>query len=675
VLGEHSEAAPLSIAQLQRAIAAIGAEATTATIARMAVREATLLCGASHAILAFFDLAGDLESVTRHTVGAEHDDTPVLHPHEGFVQRAFTEDQAIAEPLEPGGQQLAVAVPCRLGSRVVGALGVILSSAGRALGDEELAALLLLASTSAAFIENARLNDFAQQEILRSQDLDEPWLSRVEANPSDMVFVVDRHGRILDVNRTTCRLLGYTKYELVQRSIADVVPSPSRREDQPVLKALLEDIVAGRVTEFESAYVTKSGRVFPVDVRVQLLEADGETVIVGVCRDISERRRAEAQLVQSARLRALGEMAAGVVHDINNMLTAVLGPIEVLMASSTDPHTQRILPAVQRALLDGARTVQRIHAFARQSGSTALSEVDVAALAEEVVELTRPRWQTQARQHGVEIAVEVQSAGAPTVLGNVAELREVLLNLVGNAIDAMPKGGRIVIRVAGGDERLTLRVSDTGVGMPPEVAQRVFDPFFTTKGEKGSGLGLSVVYGIVSRHGGQIAVDSTPGQGTTFTITLPRRREASTAPAAPAEPAATDKVQVLATQPLNIMVIDDQPDVATVLRLILELDGHAVATFTRGPEALAQLGRQRFHLVCTDLNMTEMDGWEIARLVKERCPDTLVALVTGWSEHYSPQEIQERSVDFILRKPYQVNDVRQLIAAVYQRAGLAAARG
>lgn len=661
--------------QLQRALTLIAGERTAPAVEQTAVREATRLLGAERSLLAFFDIAGHIQSVTRYRVGGMDETAATLLPEESFVQRAYEQGATVLHEPDAALPHAAVAAPCRLGERTLGALGAIYDTADARPSAAAVTTLTLLATYCASVIENARLNDYAQQELLRTQDLDEPWLSLVEAAPNDMVFIVAPDGRIIDANRTAYRMLGYTKYELLHRTIPDIVPSPSRREDQPVLRALIDDILAGRVKEFESAYITKSGRIFPAEVRVRPVEVAGQKVVVGLSRDISERKAAEAHMLQSDHLRTLGEMAAGVAHDMNNMLTAALGPIELVLATSQETPTRDMLQAARRALLDGAETVKRIQAFARQSDEAVTQAVNLLEVVRDVVEFTRPRWQTQAQQRNVCVDIVVEGADVPQIHGHAAELREALTNLVTNALDAMADGGRLTIAVERVGADVVVRLTDTGIGMPPEVMQRVFDPFFSTKRGRGSGLGLSVVYGIVKRHRGDIQLDSTPGQGTTFTLTfpVPSAEELAAAPAAAPPPERVERPAIAgprARRALRVLVLDDQPPVAAVLQWILELDNqqHDVAVFTRASDALAALGDQRFDLICTDINMPDMSGWEFARLAKAHDPTVPIAIVTGWNEAYSAEELERRGADFLLRKPYQVSDVQRIIDQVQSQA-------
>lgn len=658
----------VSIPQLERAIAMIGGEASAAAMERAAVREVTRLLAASRATLVFFDAAGIPESVTRYAVGATDDESPVLSAEEAFVRQAYEEARPIIHTPDDLLPFPAVAVPCRLQGTPVGALGVVSSCTDSAAADEDLAALSLLGSVLAVFTENARVTSYAQKALQAPRDLSERWLKFVEVGPSDLVIVTDLEGFVVDVNQVACRALGYTWHELVRRHLADLLPSPSKDVDLHLLQERLRQIAASELWAIESAFVTKSGRVFPTSVRVRPVEADGQRYLLGVVHDISERKRAEGQLAQTERLHVLGEMAAGMVHDINNTLTAVLGPVDVLLASSSDPLAQQMLPPVRQALLDAANTMGRIQAFARRTSGTAFTAVDLASLVRETVELTRPRWQTHAHPQGITVQVDVIAASAPPVLGSQAELREVLINLISNAVDALPKGGRITLTIESAGPTVALRVSDTGTGIPPDLLPRVFDPFVTTKGARGTGLGLSVVYGIIQRHRGEIQVESTSGQGTTFVITLPvaEEQEVGTAAAEVLPEAPSASAATIAPGALRVLVIDDQRDVAGVLQQMLEFQNHRVRICTSGADGLAALREQAFDLVCTDLNMPGIKGWEVAQGVKAACPALPVALVTGWDDNYEPRELQRLGVDFLLRKPYRLRDVVNLVGQIQQ---------
>ena len=365
----------------------------------------------------------------------------------------------------------------------------------------------------------------------------------------------------------------------------------------------------------------------------------------------------QQRVVQGERLRAVGEMASGVAHDFNNVLASILGRAELLLSQTEDPALQRQLRVIQKVAVDGARTVRRIQEFTRMRPVRPLQAVDLNQVVEEVVEITRSRWKYEAQVKGISYKVQVEPTPVPPVAGDPAELREALTNLLFNALNAMPKGGRITFRTGVERDRVCLAVEDTGIGMTEAVRSRVFEPFFTTKGERGTGLGLSVVYGIITRHGGEIEVQSQIGQGSTFTIRLPVAREtpkaASGAP--PARPHRTGK----------ILVIDDESEVREVLADILASQGHTVAACADGPAGLDRLQSERFDLVFTDLGMPGLSGWDVAREIKRSSGGTPVALITGWGDRITFEEALSRGVDFVVTKPFGFEEIMATVSQAF----------
>jgi signal transduction histidine kinase len=246
-------------------------------------------------------------------------------------------------------------------------------------------------------------------------------------------------------------------------------------------------------------------------------------------RAYDELSRAQAQLVRSETLRAIGEVASGAAHHLNNLLGIIAGRTELLIRRLAASDHLRSLETVNRAALDAAEVVRRIRSFSRAHTTPLLESLDLNKLVQEIVELTRPRWFDQAQRQGVRIDVTVEPGAIPPIAGEAAALREVLMNLLLNAIDALPTGGAVTLRTWRDASGVSCAVSDTGTGMSPEVQRRALEPFFTTKGPKSTGLGLSVNYGIIGAHGGTMAIASMPGRGTTVTFTLP---PASAGPAA-----------------------------------------------------------------------------------------------------------------------------------------------
>ncbi len=362
----------------------------------------------------------------------------------------------------------------------------------------------------------------------------------------------------------------------------------------------------------------------------------------------------QQRIVQGERLRALGEMAGGVAHDFNNTLAIIVGRAEVLLNETEDPELQRQLHVIINVALDAAQTVRRIQEFTRVRRARPFQPVQINEVVGEMVEVTRSRWKDEAQAKGIRYEMIVEPTPTPAFAGDPSEIREALTNIIFNALDAMPDGGRITLRTAAEGDRVLCAVSDSGVGMSEDVRQRIFDPFFTTKGERGTGLGLSVVYGIVSRHNGDIDVQSRPGQGTTFVLKFPTGGEIGRD--GPARPAPRSKATG------RILVIDDEREVAEVLNDQLARDGHGVVVCSDAQTGLARFEREPFDLVITDLGMPGVSGWEVARLVKLWRPGTPVVMVTGWGDRIDPVDAEARGVDHVVAKPFKRDEVREVVA-------------
>ena len=383
-------------------------------------------------------------------------------------------------------------------------------------------------------------------------------------------------------------------------------------------------------------------------------------------------QRAQEESIRSEKLRALGQMAAGIAHDLNNILASILGQVEILGMRVSDPAVLGALRILEVSATDGAQVVRRLQDFTRQQPGWPLAPVDLDSVVREAVEITRPRWKDEPQQRGIVIHVEVSLANLSPVLGYAPEIREALTNLIFNAVDAMPQGGTLTIEAGqeaepapqeseDGLRFVELTVKDTGVGMSEGVRQRIFDPFFTTKGVKGTGLGLSAAYGIMQRHGGQITVASAPNQGTTFTL---RFLVATDGAASVPGPAAVRTVL-----PRRLLLIDDDRSVRLTLAELLQEAGHVVSVAEGGAEGLAALRQNSVDIVLTDLGMPEMSGWEVARAVKATEPNLPVILLTGWGEHEASQRDHPGVVDRILGKPVRLND---LLTAICELTGRAA---
>jgi len=377
----------------------------------------------------------------------------------------------------------------------------------------------------------------------------------------------------------------------------------------------------------------------------------------------AERDRMREHYAQIEKLSALGELASGVAHNFNNTLTGILARAQLLLSAQTPDEIRRGLQIIIQTAEDGAKTVKRIQDFARQRRDQDFESIDVDQLMIEVGEITRPRWKDRAEATNVHITLNRRIGANTTIMGDAGELREVLVNMVFNAVDAMPEGGRLTLsseRVGG---EVIISISDTGIGMNDEVRSRIFDPFFTTKGQAGMGLGLSVSYGIVMRHGGTVEVESEVGRGTNFRIRFP----AATGDALPAQEAAAAALPSHARDGLKILVVDDEDYVRELLMDILRLDGCEVSLASDGHDALTLFDGQAFDAVLTDVGLPGMSGWELARYIRERDASIPLAVITGWGDAVSPEEQTAAQADWVIPKPFSVERITNLVQEISQR--------
>lgn len=404
----------------------------------------------------------------------------------------------------------------------------------------------------------------------------------------------------------------------------------------------------------------------------------------GVQKAYDELRRTQDAVVQQERLRALGQMASGVAHDINNALSPITAYADLLSISLAESpeEIRRQLGHIQTSARDIASIVERMSDFYRpRAAQERLRPVELNRLAEEVVELTRPRWRNVSQHQGVSIQVACDLApGLPRLVADPAELREALINLIFNSVDALPHGGQIVVATRAlpplapaTEQRIQLEVRDDGIGMDEATRQRCLEPFFTTKAQRGTGLGLAMIYGMVRRHDGSIEIDSKPGHGTTIRLVFPCRE------ARPSTRSSTQSTAPLARR-ARVLCVDDEPKIRTLVADCLAVFGHHVTTVSGGAEALRVLAEMMptdtpYDLLLTDLGMPDMDGRQLARQARRRYPGLPVVMMTGWGSMMNEGEEDPALIDAVLGKPPRLDDLRELILRLIARADRARAAG
>jgi PAS domain S-box-containing protein len=369
--------------------------------------------------------------------------------------------------------------------------------------EEEVQLAQTIASHIAFVIERKRA-----EEALRESE--EKYRTLIDS-ALDSIFLHDLEGNILEVNRAAAERLGYTKEELLNMRIQDIVPEEKRGKFPEVIMKLLE----GKSIFFESEHLRRDGTTYSVEVSARLMEFRGKKVVLAISRDVTQRKQMERQIIISEKLASLGVLAAGIAHELNNPLNniyllAQLIKEDMRSGKARKEDVEMILQQVQRA----SNIIRGLLEFSRE-GFVNFEEVDINAAIEEMLGFLEDIIE----RHRVRVVKKLEAV--PKVAGDKTMLQQVLVNLITNACQAMPRGGEILITTRKSDGRVEIQISDTGVGIKKEHLSRIFDPFFTTKERNGTGLGLAVSHSIIKRHGGEISVESEPGKGSTFRIVLP----------------------------------------------------------------------------------------------------------------------------------------------------------
>ncbi|MEM5787877.1 MAG: ATP-binding protein [Syntrophobacteraceae bacterium] len=456
------------------------------------------------------------------------------------------------------------------------------------------------------------------------------------------VCILDTEGRVIRFNRSVEKLQGENFPEIISRSPAVLFQDPNIFDK---LLARLAESGSGQVEKTDVNLMNSSGDTYLADINlVKILDSAGFSGYLLVIDDVTRKKAFSEKIIQSEKLAALGTMAGGVSHDFNNLLMAILGHIQLVLPQVQDEEIRRRLQNIEKAVYDGSNTVRRLQRFTEREREpkAAASSVDVNEAIKDVIELTRPRWKNFMERSGFKIDLQLDLEENCLAAINASDLREVITNLLLNAIDAMPQGGTLTFRTICKGETVGIEISDTGIGMSKDIAEKIFDPFFTTKGIGNSGLGLSVSWSLLGRYGGDIQVRSKPGKGTTFVLKLTR---------AEAVKNQAGLKSAEGSSSYRLLLVEDDPEILNILRDMLRLKGHRVVALSDGAKALELIETSHFDLVLTDLGMPVISGWEIAKRVKAKNENTPVVMITGWGAQYEEENLASRGVDLMLAKP------------------------
>ena len=493
------------------------------------------------------------------------------------------------------------------------------------------------------------------------------------------LMVVDENGCITFANNRLCDLLGSSRPQLIGKPSLDFL----NQDGQRILKEHLQRR-KGERSSYEITWIAKDGRnVHTILSAVPILDRTGDfRGNYAVITDITDRkqvdqalwesnfhlhdaleelRRTQQKVVQQERLRALADMAAGVAHNFNDALTAVLGFSDLLLTrpeSLQDPKkVTTYLEWIRKGAQEASKLVNLLREFhRRRDEAQVFLPTDLNQLIRQAISLTEPSWKNQALAKGASITINTDLQEIPPVPANEAELVETIASLIFNAVDAMPDGGEILIRSRLQDDHVVIEVSDAGVGMAEEVRQRCLEPFFTTKGGNRAGMGLALTHGVIERHSGKIEIESVLGKGTLLRLRLPLDRELKT------EEVVRTKVDFL--RPLRVLVADDEQPVRELVTAYLTGDGHSVETAANGLEALEKFRANDYDLVLLDKVMPGMTGEEVAHAIKEIAPDKPVILVSGFGETAKEPLQQPFGADLLISKPLTLAALRTALVKV-----------
>jgi PAS domain S-box-containing protein len=468
-------------------------------------------------------------------------------------------------------------------------------------------------------------------------------------NVSDPVFIVDSRGKFLEVNDVAVKRLGYPREKILEMRLKSLVPESQRGR----MFQSGERVRSGESVQFELEMRSCAGDTIPFEFHARQIIYKGQPAVLSVGRDLSTRKQLEQVLVMTERLSAVGEMASGVAHNFNNLLQMILGAADAAagkLASGNVRAAAEAIGKIQETSLRAAEVVRRIKDFTHfreDDPSRKETSFDLCKLLEEALQLTQPLWKDlpDSRKYDVRLIGTDQCYA----IGKPSEIYEVIVNLIKNALEAMPQGGTLTISVESLAERIYFRISDTGHGIPDPELQRIFEPFFTTKGLRSSGLGLSSSYGIIKRHQGEILVESQVGRGTTFTVILPH-----------AETPPIEQTTIFAEQreakQIRFLMIDDEVNILKAMEMFFEDNEVELVTCRTAAEGLETFKRGCFDVILCDLGMDDVNGWEFGKQIKAYClekglPKVPFLLYTGWDKRFDSAKIEESGVDRVVVKP------------------------
>ncbi|MBI4429705.1 MAG: PAS domain S-box protein [Ignavibacteriales bacterium] len=555
-----------------------------------------------------------------------------------------------------------VSVPILMKDNFFGLI-ILASKSREAFAHKQLDLINAFANQIGVAMENTALID-------RLKKSEERYMDLFEHSP-DMYHIVNREGIVVSCNMTEADRLGYRKEDLVGQHVSRLYPEAYHEEVQRLLKEIFD---TGReVKGLEEHMMTSSGQLIDVSVNTSIIydETKKPVLMRAVARDITEKKRLEEKILHAQRIDSIGNLAGGVAHDFNNILTSILGSTAIMKRKmKPQEHWYRLIDIIDTAAKRGASLTRQLLTFARK-GNVQFRPMIVNDIIEETLNLF---------ERSVDKTIEVKktiTVDLCLINGDEGQIQQALLNILINARDSMPDGGVIAVQAekinfsehpptafaeARVGEYVAVSVADSGLGMPKDVQNRIFEPFFTTKDQgKGTGLGLSVVYGVINSHNGFVTVQSEPGVGSQFTLYFPLLEESETLRRSLREPK-------LLLGKESVLVVDDEKDVGEIIGGMLSQLGYKVTIVDSGRKALALYKKKkRFDVVVLDMNMPSMGGKETFLKLKGIDPNANVLISTGYSDQSIESSHISHAVDGFLQKPYQLEELSKTMRELLEK--------
>ncbi len=479
-------------------------------------------------------------------------------------------------------------------------------------------------------------------------------------NTTALISIIDMDGRYILINKEYENFIHKKTAEVAGKTVHDILPGNAADEIAIHNKEVFE---MKQPVQYKIQVDYDDGLHTFISIKFPIFNADGTMYAIGsISTDITDLRKMEEELLHAQKLQGLGVMASGIAHELNNILAVIDANIQLLLRESKGRiKLQQTLSVIRKSCMDGAEVIRRMNEFSRTSGEPQkIIPVNITGIVDNIVVFTKPLWKDITE--GKSLKYELNTNGlknVPNIKGNPSELREVVLNIFINALDAMPGGGTISLSTGEKEGYVFLSIADTGTGMTDEVKTKIFDPFFTTK-KKGMGLGMSVVYGIVKRHKGTIEVQSLPGKGSTFTLKFP-----ATAEELPPQPSSNDDAGKRKGT-YRILLVEDELVIGKILENLLSDNGYIVRYVNEGRKAIDLLSKECFDLMLCDIGLPDISGWEIIKFIETVEKKPKIVVISGFPdvrEQYKNGRLLPP--DFVITKPYELEDVLSSVRRVF----------